>query len=131
MAEQPSEQPVEQVGAFVGKQRRGMSWGPFQIAPIYAKGSHTGWGAICNLHLDRDGGRTQCKKAVTLKPEQGIDDQTCVLRLKRWLLAGTEDEGWPQHRLRTHHVSLGGMSLNDFAEGKSEIEMDREIAQAQ
>ena len=109
----------------------GVPWGPFQIAPIYSQGSHTGWGAICNLHKNHCGGTTQCKKAITLKPEQGIDDEICVLRLKRWLLAGTDDAGWPQHCLRTHHVSLGGKSLIAFAEGKSEIEMDQEIQRAQ
>lgn len=127
----PAEPPPEPVRVFVGKQRRGVPWGPFQIAPIYSQGSHTGWGAICNLHKDHCGGTTQCKKAIILKPEQGIDDEICVLRLKRWLLAGTDDAGWPQHCLRTRHVSLGGKSLIAFAEGKSEIEMDQEIQRAQ
>ena len=127
----PAEPPPKPVRVFVGKQRRGVPWGPFQIAPIYSQGSHIGWGAICGLHKDPFESTNQCRKAITLKPEQGIDDEICVLRLKRWLLAGTDDTGWPQHCLRTHHVYLGGTNLITFAEGKSEIEMDQEIQQAQ
>ena len=34
----PAELPPEPVRVFVGKQRRGVPWGPFQIAPIYSQG---------------------------------------------------------------------------------------------
>lgn len=114
---------------FVGKRKRMLHWGPFQLCQTYSHGwVHTGWGAICGLHTDRGSGNAQCKTAIRLKPEEGIDNSVCILRLKRWLLAGTNDETWPQHCLRGHHVSLGGPNLEMFREGKAEEEMDREIA---
>lgn len=113
---------------FVGKRKRMLNWGPFQIAQTYSHGwVHTGWGAICSLHTDKGGGNAQCKAAIRLNPEEGIDNAVCVLRLKRWLLAGTNDDTWPQHCLRAHHVSLGGPNLETFKEGKTEAEMDAEI----
>jgi hypothetical protein len=53
-----------------------------------------------------------------------LTEAEAVLRLKRWLLAGLSDDDWPAHRLRSHHVSMGGKHLEDFSEGPSEEEMD-------
>ena len=50
-----------------------------------------------------------------------------MLRLKRWLFAGLNDEGWPLHAQRQHHVRMGGLHLQDFASGLSEQELDRRI----
>ena len=36
-----------------GNQSRGYPWGPFTISPIVPAGGQTGWGAICNTHLDK------------------------------------------------------------------------------
>lgn len=122
----PSE--ASRARTFVGKRKRTLQWGPFQIAQTYSHGwVHTGWGAVCGLHADKEGGKAQCKAAIRLKPEEGIDNAVCILRLKRWLLAGKNDESWPQHCLRTHHASLGGPNLETFAEGQTEEEMDREV----
>ncbi|CAE7259890.1 SSRP1 [Symbiodinium natans] len=105
--------------------RRGLPWGPFQLQPIVAAdGEQTGWGAVCGQHHDRDGSN-QCKKAVS---SRRLGDETCMLRLKRWLFEGLKDDDWPVHAQRTHHVGLGGRDLQDFAEGLSEREMDQAMA---
>ena len=77
---------------------------------------------MCNSHFDRDGSKTACKKAVMLSDD--VDQSTAVLRLKRWLIAGLQDEGFPPQRARAHHVGLGGRGLLEFAEGPGEEEMD-------
>ena len=89
-------------------QRRAIAWGPVMLSPIVPHhGRQTGWGAICNLHVDRGEGAssTQCKKAVSYG---GMDDATCIIRLKRWLCAGLHDDDFPPMNPRTHHVRMGG-----------------------
>ena len=66
-----------------------------------------------------------CKKAMN---RGSLTDAECVLRLKRWLLAGHSDQNWPVHRRRSHHVELGGKGLQDFAQGMSEEAMDALVA---
>ena len=46
--------------------------------------------------------------------------------MKRWLIAGLDDEQWvdPEQK-RTEHVAMGGRALRDFAAGLSEEECDR------
>ena len=51
-----------------------------------------------------------------------LDDETCLLRLKRWLYAGLSDEGFPVQAQRRHHVGLGGPHLQQFADGPDEAE---------
>ena len=110
-----------------GNQSRGYPWGPFIISPIVPAGGQTGWGAICNMHLDKhDSGHTGCKKSVSLGM-CGNSHQECILRLKRWLLAGLHDEAWPKHRARSHHVQMGGKGMVDFADGLSEAELDTQL----
>ena len=79
---------------------------------------------MCGQHLDRDS-CVQCKKAVSLRL---LDDETCLLRLKRWLYAGLSDEGFPVQAQRRHHVGLGGPHLQQFADGPDEAEMDAVVA---
>ena len=74
------------------------------------------------MHRDGDEHNTLCKKAVSLS---GLGNSQCILRLKRWLIAGVDDGGFPPHRQRSHHVSLGGRGLQDFSEGMDEPELDR------
>ena len=137
--ERPSELPAAVPDLGVGppppphparrKESPALPWGPFQLAPIVPVSGHSGWGAICGLHRDQDGSKTTCKKAITLNPAAGLDDSECILRLKRWLLAGVSDEGWPQHKKRTHHIKeIGGPQLSNFAEGMSEVQLDAEVA---
>ena len=106
------------------KQSRSIPWGPFQLAPIVPASGQSGWGAICGQHRDR-GNNLSCKKAMN---RGDLTDAECVLRLKRWLLAGCEDQSWPIHRQRSHHVEMGGKGLQDFAEGMSEEAMDALVA---
>ena len=97
------------------------------LSPIVPHhGRQTGWGAICNLHVDRGEGAssTQCKKAVSYG---GMDDATCIIRLKRWLCASLHDDDFPPMNPRTHHVRMGGPGLVNFAEGKDEDETDNEV----
>lgn len=60
------------------------------------------------------------------EPLSGLDHSTCLLRLKRWLLAGLDEEFSAQNA-RSDHVAMGGAGLKDFAEGKTEEEMDEAI----
>ena len=102
-------------------QQRGEAWGPFSLAPIVRSrdGQVTGYGAICNLHADRsmEGERvtqTQCKKAFSCG--------TCRLLLERWLLRGLlEQDSWPPHRQRQHHVH---MDVRELEQGPTAEEMD-------
>lgn len=57
----------------------------------------------------------------------GNSHQECVLRLKRWLQAGLDDEAWPKHRMRSHHVQIGGKGMVDFADGLPEAELDTQL----
>lgn len=114
-------EPAASRGAKRKHQARAIPWGPFQIAPIVAAAGQVGWGAICGQHCDR-GNRLSCKKAVTRSA--GLSDSDCVLRLKRWLMAGVDDADWPLHRRRSHHVDMGGKGLAQFSNGPSEAELD-------
>ena len=57
----------------------------------------------------------QCKKAIT---QGDLTEEECLLRLRRWLVAGLQDEDWPQNK-RDYHIAMGGMQLAQFAEGMS------------
>ena len=79
------------------------------------------------MHLDEaDSGHTGCKKSVSLSTCGGSHEE-CILRLKRWLLAGLEDSTWPKHCMRSHHVQIGGKGLVDFSDGLKEPELDAKL----
>ena len=63
-----------------------------------------------------------------MNPAAGVNEAEAVHRLKRWLLAGLDDDHWARHRLCSHHVAMGGKHLADFATGPSEEEMDQRVA---
>ena len=48
-----------------------------------------------------------------------------MLRLKRWLIAGLDDEDWETDDLRAEHIAMDGRHTQDFADGLSEAECDR------
>ena len=50
--------------------------------------------------------------------------------MKRWLIAGLDDQDWDEDAKRLMHVSMGGKFLCEFADGLSEEDCDR-IANAQ
>ena len=94
-----------------------------QLALIYRRGEIVGAGAICGDHHDGLVPGLRCKKAVTLG-SSGLTIAVLRLRLKRWLIAGLDDEALGEHK-RTAHVGMGGKYLKDFAVGFSESECDR------
>ena len=47
--------------------------------------------------------------------------------LKRWLLAGLNDDDWPEALARSRHLSLGGLRLVDFSVGDPESVFDRQV----
>jgi hypothetical protein len=52
-----------------------------------------------------------------------LSEEDCLLRLKRWLVAGLADQEWGQNK-REYHVSMGGVQLQHFAHGLSSQELD-------
>ena len=56
-----------------------------------------------------------------------LSHSACILRLKRWLLAGLNDAELSVQNARSDHVAMGGPGLQAFAEGPSEEEMDEKI----
>lgn len=107
---------------------RAVRWGPFQIAEVYLHGEHVGFGATCGRHLDTErSSETACKKSVRWCAE-GLTPEQCIVRLKRWLLAGFEQEASWGDRARAMHVALGGAGLRAFAEGPPEPELDAALA---
>ena len=95
---------------------RATPWGPFSLASVWSKGKQIGWGATCGRHSnpdDADHPSTQCKKMITYG-EEGISDDVCILKWKRWLHFGywmtAEELG---DRPRTKHVSIGARTLEE------------------
>ncbi|CAE7386793.1 unnamed protein product [Symbiodinium sp. CCMP2592] len=104
--------------------KRATIWGrkpAFQIAPIYSEGVHTGWRAFCGRHTDATGRALPCQK--TVNNGSGLSDGECVLRLKRWLVAGFQDQDWGGNK-RSFHLSQGGWQLGAYSAGLSEQELD-------
>ena len=62
---------------------------PFSIAGIYRNKIHIGWGALCGLHVNSPEDKCTCKKTIAVGTGAGrLSDEECIVRLKRWLLAG-------------------------------------------
>ena len=64
-----------------------------------------------------------CKKAVTIG-KSGLSIDVLRLRMKRWLVAGIDDDEWDEDAKRTKHVSMGGLYLSEFADGLTEAQCD-------
>ena len=45
--------------------------------------------------------------------------------MKRWLVAGVDDDDWEEDTKNTTHVGMGGKYMRDFADGLSEEDCDR------
>ena len=76
--------------------RRGEPWGVFHISPVFSLGRHTGWEAQCNMRSNEgDSAGHSCKKSISRNI--GLSHLECQLRLKRWLVAGLDDSGWPDN----------------------------------
>ena len=61
-----------------------------------------------------------CKKAIT---QGSLTEEECLLRLKRWLVAGLNDADWPEQK-RDFHISMGGLQLTHFGRGLSLQDLD-------
>ena len=71
------------------RQRRGIPWGPFEIAPLVSGNRQQGWGATCGRHRDSvDPLDRQCKKHFVYGKREPLTDEQCRRRLKKWLLRG-------------------------------------------
>jgi len=107
------------------RHRRGEQGGVFNLGPIYSEGVRTGYGAICGLHSNsEDAPGIHGRKALTIGD---FSEEDCRLRLKRWLLAGLNDDDWPENQVRSR-LSLGGLCLIDFSVADPEIVLDRQVA---
>ena len=95
------------------------------MAEVWSGDIFRGCGATCKNHRNpHDGPNAVCKKAVTVG-SSGLSKEELMLRLKRWLIAGLDDDGWEEEDKRDKHVSMGGRFMRDFAEGFSEEMCDR------
>ncbi len=120
----PAEPPQPEHGPLLPRQRRGEPWGIWQLAPIFARGVHTAWGAVCGRHTD-DVIKTECKKTCAFRGGRyQVTEAEAKLRLKRWLVAGMDDRDWAPDTGRRRHVGMGGPGLVEFACGLSEPELD-------
>jgi hypothetical protein len=97
--------------------------GGWELTDIRDSAGHVqGYGGNCRRHLDA-GAQLLCKKAVTLGTS-GLSIDVLRLRMKRWLVAGIDDDDWDQDTKRTKHVGMGGKFMVDFAEGLTEEQCD-------
>ncbi|CAE7770315.1 unnamed protein product, partial [Symbiodinium necroappetens] len=129
----PGAAPRERSGALQQRVPRATAWGDapaFQIAPLFADNVHIGWRATCGRHHD-DGTRVwPCRKTINFGSGSArIPDTECILRLKRWLVAGLEDKNWGKCP-RSVHISQGGWLLQQFEQGLSEAELDARVGHA-
>ena len=62
----------------------------FAISKIVSRGQHVGFGIVCRLHQNpEDGCLGKCKKTLNFGRER-LTDAEVLLRLKRWMLRGTD-----------------------------------------
>ena len=98
------------------KTDRSWDWGVFSIPEVFKKGAHTGFGAGCMRHHNV-GSEAACKVQMQ---KQGLSDDECILRLKRWLVLGLDiDPANPEGKQL--HMRNRPFSLS---EGKSLLELD-------
>ena len=114
----PPPQPPVARGPLLERAGRGERsaehWGPFIISEVWRAGSCIGFGARCARHTNEgEDGRTVCQKQVVFG-QSGVEGVELIRRLKRWLLAGFDDDGWGPIA-RSSHVRLGGPGLRTFA----------------
>ena len=123
------DEPMEHIGADAREKRRrdvSVPWGTgvWALADITGPGKEIiGVGAFCKCH-DSPGIRSICKKQVTIG-KSGLSVKTLQLRMKRWLVAGLDDDDWDTDDPRQYHMDLGKAHyLADFEHGLGEEELD-------
>ena len=92
--------------------------------PEQFHGALSNWRRLFQQAVKLGGARS----AASIASRGSLTDAECILRLRRWLIAGCSDSNWPVHRQRAHHVDLAGKALQDFTQGMSEAEMDALVA---
>ena len=104
---------------------RGETWSvngiDFQIAPIYRKGEHIGFGALCGQHQNLgDAPHADCKKQLVFGVGDGrLLPQVCRLRVMQWCLMGFEiDPGLDDARKR--HVAIDARRLHLWDDARIE-----------
>ena len=106
--------------------RVGVRWGAgnWELALVRTfVGEVIGCGATCKDHWNAGDPRS-CRKAVTIGLS-GLTFETLRLRMKRWLIAGLDDDDWEEDAKRTRHRDMDGIYMADFADGLSEEACDR------
>lgn len=97
------------LGEAVGRRRRAIEWGPFQLAPIVSEGVQTGWGATCKKHCNAADlpTTTCCKKQVPYgSGDRFVDDATCLRLAKTWLVLGLMEVSADSATQRRDHVKI-------------------------
>lgn len=68
------------------RQARAEQWGVFQVAPLFARGVHVGYGGVCRRHVNSsDHAGAVCKKTMRFCGESPEETR---LRIKMWLVEG-------------------------------------------
>ena len=81
-----------------------------------------GIGGNCSYH-ENAGSNKVCKKNAPIGVS-GLSPDVLRLQMKRWLVAGIDDENWESGKKQSTHVSMGGRYLSEFAEGLTEAQCD-------
>ena len=106
------------------REPRGLPWGPFQIAEVFAGGAVKAMGAICARHRDEGHARTACKKQLALgSGRNALSKEECARKLKRWLLKGFDI---PASDVlgRTLHVAQDAR----YVDAGTDEDLDRDLA---
>lgn len=80
-----------------GRHERSVAWGPWCIAPVYARDVLVGWGATCGKH-ENSHDSAVCKRQLLLGKRNAMPEVECRSRLKAWLLAGVDIAPGPSSR---------------------------------
>ena len=128
LEDQPADEHVR--GPRIGGRRRniGFRWGrgEWTLAPLRdADANIVGYCGNCNGHRDALRPQIVCRKQVTIGIS-GLTHETLRLRMKRWIIAGIDDDDWDSSVGAATHIGLGKAHyLADFADGISEDDCDR------
>ena len=93
----------------VGRSRRQIAWGPFQIAPVMLGGVQIGWGATCGRHRNATDlpTTTACKKQLLYGTGANtLTDAECLCLIKQWLIEGQHSVDNTFPTARSNHVNL-------------------------
>jgi hypothetical protein len=128
LVDQPADEHVPGPRVRGRRDAIGFPWGrgEWTLAPLRDSAKNIiGYCGNCNGHHDALRPQIVCKKQVTIG-QSGLTHQTLKLRMKRWIIAGIDDDDWDVSVGAAKHIGLGKAHfLADFADGLSEEECDR------